>query len=148
MPEIRGCNIPEDLYYWPEKHVWARPNEDGTVTIGVTDIAQNLAHNILSALPKAEGRPAKRGRSLGTVESSKWVGPVTSPVNGSVLETNPLMSSDPGVINRDPYGEGWFVRIEVSDWESDAAEMVTGPEGVAAYEAFLAAEDISCSEAA
>lgn len=148
MPDIRGCNIPDDLYYWPEKHVWARPNEDGSVTVGVTDVAQNLAHTVLTALPKGEGRPAKKGRSLGTVESSKWVGPVTCPIDGAVLEANPLMSTDPSVINRDPYGDGWFVRIQPDDWETDAAELVTGADGVAAYEAFLVAEDIACGEAA
>ncbi len=148
MPEIRGCDIPDDLYYWPEKHVWVRPNDDGTITVGVTDVAQNLAHNIISAMPKAAGRPTKRGRSLGTIESSKWVGPVTSPVDGEVVEANPLMSSDPGVINRDPYGEGWFVRVQPADWAAGAAEMVTGTEGVAEYEAFLTAEDISCGDAA
>jgi glycine cleavage system H protein len=148
VPEIRGCNIPDDLYYWPEKHVWVRPNDDGTITVGVTDVAQSLAHNIISAMPKAAGRPTKRGRSLGTIESSKWVGPVTSPVDGEVVEANPLMSSDPGVINRDPYGEGWFVRVQPGDWAAGAAEMVTGAEGVAEYEAFLTAEDISCGEPA
>ncbi len=148
MPEIRGCNIPHDVYYWPEKHVWCRPEADGTVTVGVTDVAQNLAHKIISAMPKGEGRPAKRGRSLGTVESSKWVGPVTCPVDGRVVEANPLMTSDPGVINRDPYGKGWFVRIEPDDWAAAAGELVTGDEGVAAYEAFLASEGIECGEAA
>jgi glycine cleavage system H protein len=148
VPEIRGCDIPDDLYYWPEKHVWARPNDDGTVTVGVTYVAQSLAHNVISAMPRGEGRPAKRGRSLGTVESSKWVGPVTSPMDGRVVEANPLMSSDPGVINRDPYGEGWFVRIEPEDWAAASADMVTGEAGVAAYEAFLEAEDITCGEAA
>jgi len=148
VPEIRGCDIPDDLYYWPEKHVWARPNDDGTITVGVTYVAQSLAQNVISAMPKGEGRPAKRGRSLGTVESSKWVGPVTSPMDGRVVEANPLMSSDPGVINRDPYGEGWFVRIEPEDWAAASADMVTGESGVAAYEAFLEAEDIACGEAA
>ena len=148
MPEVRGCNIPDDLYYWPEKHVWARPNDDGTITVGVTDVAQNLAHNIISAMPKAAGRPAKRGRSLGTVESSKWVGPVTAPFDGQIVETNPLMASDPGVINRDPYGDGWFSRIQPEDWAAASGEMVTGETGVSEYEAFLAAEDISCGDAA
>jgi len=148
VPEIRGCDIPDDLYYWPEKHVWARPNGDGTVTVGMTDVAQNLAHNIISAMPKGEGRPAKRGRSLGTVESSKWVGPVTSPFDGLIVEANPLMSSDPGVINRDPYGAGWYVRVEPEDWVAASAEMVTGEPGVAAYEEFLAAEGIECGAAA
>ncbi len=148
MPEVRECDIPSDLYYWPEKHIWARPEDDGTIVVGVTDVAQHLAQNIISAMPKAAGRPAKRGRSLGTIESSKWVGPVTSPVNGEVIEANPLLASDPGVINRDPYGEGWFARIRVEDWAAESTELVTGGEGIAAYEAFLDAEGIDCSEAA
>ena len=145
MPEVRGCNIPGDVYYWPEKHIWARLDDDGGVTVGVTDVAQSLAQAIISAIPKKAGRPAKRGRSLGTIESGKWVGPVTCPISGEVLETNPLLDSDPGVINRDPYGEGWFVRIRPADWDADVAELVTGDEGIAAYEAFLEAEGIDCA---
>jgi glycine cleavage system H protein len=143
MPEVRGCNIPDHVYYWPEKHVWAM-HGDGVVTVGITDVAQNLAKNILSALPKEAGRPAKKGKSLGTVESSKWVGPVTSPVDGEVVEANPLMASDPGILNRDPYGEGWFVRIRPEDWSRDSADLLTGEAGVSAYEAFLEQQGIIC----
>jgi len=144
MSEVRGCNIPEDLYYWPEKHVWATLQEDGNVLVGVTDIAQSLAHAIISALPKKVGRPAKKGRSLGTIESGKWVGPVTSPLTGEVMETNPLLGTNPGIINTDPYGEGWYMKVKPVDWAADSADLVTGAEGVAAYEVFLEAEGISC----
>lgn len=147
MPDIRGCDLPEDLFYWPEKHIWARPEDDGSVTIGVTDVAQNLAQNVINAHPKAAGRPAKKGRSLGTVESSKWVGPVTSPLDGEVVASNPLMATDPGVINRDPYGDGWFVRVQPADWAADSGELVTGAAGIAAYEAYLEAEGIECGSA-
>jgi len=123
--------------------VWASLT-DGIVTVGITDIAQNLAHNVLSALPKEVGRPAKKGKSLGTVESSKWVGPVTSPLDGQVVASNPLLTSDPGILNRDPYGEGWFVRIQPDDWSRDSADLVTGEAGVAAYQALLEAEGITC----
>lgn len=146
MSEVKGCNIPEDLYYWPEKHIWASPEDDGSVRVGVTDVAQFLAKKIISALPKGAGRPTKKGRSLGTIESGKWVGPVTSPLTGEIIETNPAMATDPGIVNRDPYGEGWFVRIQPSDWDGESADLATGPEGVAAYEAFLEAEGISCLE--
>ena len=146
MSEVKGCNIPEDLYYWPEKHIWASPEDDGSVRVGVTDVAQFLAKKIISALPKGAGRPTKKGRSLGTIESGKWVGPVTSPLTGEIIETNPAMATDPGIVNRDPYGEGWFVRIQPSDWDGESADLATGPEGVAAYEAFLEAEEISCLE--
>jgi len=143
MSDVRGCNIPQQLHYWPEKHVWAAPT-DGLVTVGITDVAQNLAKNIISAQPKGAGRPARKGKSLGTVESSKWVGPVTSPLDGEVVEANPLLATDAGVLNRDPYGEGWFVKIRADDWSRDAADLVTGEAGVAAYLAFLEGEGISC----
>jgi glycine cleavage system H protein len=144
MSEVRGCNLPDDLYYWPEKHVWVAPQDDGSVIVGVTDVAQNLAHAIISALPKKVGRAAKKARSLGTIESGKWVGPVTAPVTGEILETNPLLTTNPGIINTDPYGEGWYMKIMPSDWETDVQDLVTGAEGIAAYQAFLEAEGIEC----
>ncbi|HSL25968.1 MAG TPA: glycine cleavage system protein H [Acidimicrobiia bacterium] len=143
MPDVRGCQIPDHLHYWPEKHVWATFAE-GMATVGITDVAQHLAKTIISALPKEAGRPARKGKSLGTVESGKWVGPVTSPIDGEVVEANRLLATDPGILNRDPYGEGWFVRIRPDDWPRDAGEMVTGDAGVAAYRAFLEEEGISC----
>lgn len=146
MAEVNGCNIPEDRYYWPEKHVWASPEDGGVVTVGVTDVAQFLAKKIISALPKPAGRPAKKGRSLGTIESGKWVGPVTSPITGEIMETNPVFASDPSIINNDPYGEGWYVKIQSADWDGESADLVTGADGVAAYQAFLDSEGISCLE--
>lgn len=146
MSEVNGCKIPEDLYYWPEKHVWAMPGEGGLVTVGVTDVAQFLAKTIISALPKSAGRPAKKGRSLGTIESGKWVGPVTSPISGEIAETNPIFTSQPSIINSDPYGEGWYAKIQADDWDGESADLVTGSEGVAAYQTFLDAEGISCLE--
>lgn len=145
MPEIRGCNIPDDRYYWPEKHVWAMPADGGLVVVGVTDVAQSLAKTIISALPKPAGRPAKKGRSLGTIESGKWVGPVTSPITGEIAENNPALAANPSIINSDPYGEGWYLKIKAADWEGESADLVTGEEGVAAYQAFLEAEGISCT---
>ncbi len=144
MSEVNGCNIPEDLYYWPEKHIWVSPAGDGTVRVGVTDVAQSLAKTIISALPKAAGKPTRKGRSLGTIESGKWVGPVTSPVSGEIVEVNPALASDPSIVNRDPYGTGWFSRIDPEDWEGESADLVTGAAGVEAYRAFLDAEGIRC----
>ena len=144
MSEIRGCNIPDDLWYWPEKHTWCQMGDDGVVIVGVTDVAQNLAGVVISALPKAQGKSVNRGRSLGTMESGKWVGPVTAPISGTVVAVNPLLTSDPGVINREPYGEGWYVKMDPSDWDGEVGELVTGEAGVAAYNAFLEAEGISC----
>ncbi len=145
MAEINNCHIPEDLYYWPEKHVWARPEEDGTVTIGITDVAQHLAKGIINVTPKKVGRKLKRGRSAGTLESGKWVGPVTTPVTGEIVAVNETLKANPGLINEDPYGAGWFARIKPADWETESKDLVTGAEGVEAYRRFLESEGISCA---
>jgi glycine cleavage system H protein len=144
VADINNCNVPEDLYYLVERHVWARP-EDGQVTVGLTDVAQNLAKNVLSVTVKAVGKQVKQGRSLATVESSKWVGPVPCPVGGEVVAVNDAVVSRPTLLNEDPYGEGWIVKIAPTDWEGESTELVTGADGVEAYRAFLDAEGISCT---
>ena len=143
MTTVRGCNIPDDLHYLVEKHVWAR-REDDLVTVGLTDVAQNLAKSILSVSLKKPGKKVVKGKSVATVESSKWVGPVPSPVTGEVVEVNEAVASTPGTINTDPYGAGWIARLRADDWDADAGDLVTGADGVAAYERFLDAEGIVC----
>ncbi len=143
MTEVRGCNIPEELYYLVKEHVWARIDGD-VVTIGMTDVAQNLAKTIIAVTPKAVGKRVGKGKSVATVESGKWVGPVPSPVNGEMLEVNQALVANPSTINADPYGEGWVARLRADDWGTDSADLVTGSEGVEAYRAFLEAEGISC----
>jgi glycine cleavage system H protein len=142
---VSNCDLPEDLYYLVEKHVWAR-YEDGVVTVGLTDVAQNMAKGIISVSPKAAGKRVAKGRSVATVESSKWVGPVPCPVNGEIVEVNQEAVSNPSVVNREPYGAGWIARIRADDWEAESADLKTGADGVAAYAAFLEAEGISCAE--
>ncbi|MCJ7437892.1 MAG: glycine cleavage system protein GcvH [Acidimicrobiia bacterium] len=145
MTTVRGCNIPDDLHYLVEKHVWARRDDD-LVTVGLTDVAQNLAKAILSVSLKKPGKKVVKGKSVATVESSKWVGPVPSPVTGEVVEVNEAVASTPGTINTDPYGEGWIARLRPDDWEADAGDLVTGSAGVEAYERFLDAEGIVCED--
>lgn len=144
MAQVRGCNLPEDRYYWVEKHAWARLDADGTVTVGITDVAQHMARGIINATPKEVGRSVKQGKSAGTLESGKWVGPVTSPVTGEIVEVNEAVKARPALINEDPYGEGWFVKVKPEDWAGESAVLVSGKEGVAAYQKFLEEQGISC----
>lgn len=143
MASVNECNLPDDLFYLVEKHVWARL-EDGVVVVGLTDVAQNLAKSIISATLKKPGRKLAKGKSLGTVESGKWVGPVPAPVAGEIAAVNEALASDPGLLNRDPYGEGWVARMIADDWETDSADLVTGQAGLDAYKAFMDQEGISC----
>jgi glycine cleavage system H protein len=145
MTAVLGCDIPEDLYYLVEKHVWARREAD-LVVVGLTDVAQNMAKSIISVTTKRVGRTLAKGKSVGTVESSKWVGPVPAPVGGEIVAVNEALAADPGLLNRDPYGGGWIAKLRPDDWEGESQDLVTGPEGVAGYQAFLEREGISCEE--
>jgi glycine cleavage system H protein len=81
---------------------------------------------------------------VATVESGKWVGPVPTPIAGEIAEINQAVVANPGLINSDPYGEGWVARIAAADWDTDSTTLATGAEGVAAYETFLDSQGISC----
>jgi glycine cleavage system H protein len=145
VPDVRNCNLPDDVYYLVERHVWARQVLE-VIEIGLTDVAQNLAKGIISVTPKKVGRKLRAQQSVATVESGKWVGPVPCPVAGVLVEINTELVAQPGLINTDPYGAGWVARIEPDDWETESANLVTGAEAMAAYAAFLEKEGISCEE--
>jgi glycine cleavage system H protein len=146
MATVNGCNLPEDLYYLVDGHVWCRPDGDLAV-VGITDVAQHLARTIIAVTPKRVGRVVDKGQSLATVESGKWVGPVPSPVSGEIVEINEAVVRDPATINRDCYEAGWIAKVRAQGWATEAAELATGSEGVEAYGRFLDAEGISCSDA-
>ena len=143
MTLVNNCNIPEDLFYVIDKHVWARV-DGGLVTVGMTDVAQNLAKSIIAVTPKRPGKTVARGRSIATVESAKWVGPVPAPVPGEIAEVNSALESSPGLINSDPYGAGWVARLRPADWAAEVGDLASSPQGVEAYRRFLDAEGIAC----
>ncbi len=143
MAIVNKCNLPEDVYYVVGKHVWAR-REGELVTVGMTDVAQNMAKTIIAVTPKAVGKSVQKGRNIATVESGKWVGPVSAPVSGEIVAVNEALAVSPGLVNSDPYGAGWVARLRPSEWEGDVVDLVTGPEGVEAYRQFLDGEGISC----
>ncbi len=148
MSNVRGCNLPDDLYYLVEKHVWAKPMDGGVVRVGITAVAGKLSGGKLAALTvkaKNIGQEVKQAKSIATVESSKFVGPVPAPISGVVLRANEKLSDDPNLAVSDPYGEGWVAEMQATDWDGEKGALVTGAEGVAAYQAKLEAENISCS---
>ena len=115
MATVKGCNIPEDLYYNVENNVWARREADGTVTIGMTAYAAAIAGQIVSCTPKKVGRSIELNKSAVTVESGKWVGPVKSPVAGEVVAVNETVVATPATVNTDPYGGGWMLEVKPGD---------------------------------
>jgi len=145
MAEINGCNIPEELYYLAgDKLVWARFEADGTVTAGVPDPGQAIAGKVLAVTAKKLGRTIERGKSMGTLESGKWVGPIPAPVSGEIIAINEAVTANPTLVNNDPYGEGWIVRLQPSDLEGEKADLVTGQAAVEAFQQLMTERGISC----
>ncbi|WP_053959135.1 glycine cleavage system protein GcvH [Sulfobacillus thermosulfidooxidans] len=145
MAEVQGCNIPEDRYYWIEKHVWAKPEGD-VVLVGLTDVAQSLAGKIIVVNLKSAGKTLARGKSGGTLESGKWVGSIPTPVAGEVIEVNGAVKANPGLVNEDPYGEGWLLKVKPTNWDEDAKALATGETGVASYREKLEQDGIHCQK--
>ena len=105
--------FPADLRYTRE-HEWAR-EEDGRVIVGITDHAQDqLGDVVFVSLPEV-GAEVSAGQPLGEVESTKSVSDIYSPVSGTVVEKNPEVEATPELINEDPYGRGWLVRINARE---------------------------------
>jgi glycine cleavage system H protein len=148
MATIRGCNLPEDLYYLLEKHVWAKPIEGGLIRVGMTSVAGKLAGGKLAAVTvkaKNIGQEVKQGKSVATVESSKFVGPVPAPATGVLVRANDKLAANPNLAIADPYGEGWIAEIKPSAWDVEKASLITGTSGVAAYQAKLEADGVACN---
>ena len=145
MAEINGCNIPEDLYYLAgDKLVWARFEADGTVTAGVPDPGQAIAGKVVAVTAKKLGRTIERGKSMGTLESGKWVGPIPAPVSGEIIAINEAVTANPTLVNTDPYGEGWIIKLQPSDLEGEKADLVTGQAAVEAFQQLMTERGISC----
>jgi glycine cleavage system H protein len=104
--------IPEDLRYSKE-HEWLRL-EDGTATIGITHHAQEEMGDLVFVELPAAGDSVATGKVLGTVESVKAVSELFSPVDGEVVAVNVALVDRPELVNQDPYGEGWLLRVRVA----------------------------------
>lgn len=107
-------NAPVDLKYTKE-HEWVRDNGDGTVTVGITDHAQDaLGDLVFVELPEV-GHRVESAETCAVVESVKAASDIYSPVDGEVTEVNDVLGDAPETINADPYGDGWIFRLQVSD---------------------------------
>ncbi len=121
--------LPGELKYTKE-HEWLRQEEDGSVTIGITDHAQGALGDLVYVELPEVGQDVESGGEMAVVESVKAASDVYAPISGSVLAVNEVLSDDPEKINADPYGDGWIVRVQPSDDESDTMDPN-------AYQAFL-----------
>ena len=134
MAEINNCLLPDDLQYHVEFNVWLRDNGDGTFDMGMTDIAQTMAGSVIHCRTKSAGKNVKKGKSVATVESGKWVGPVKTPLTAEIMACNEKVESDATILNKSPYKDaslyGLLFRIVASDSTFSLQAMISAVKGV------------------
>jgi glycine cleavage system H protein len=140
MPEVRGCNLPDDLLYDVANHVWFKEVGDGNVRIGMTAVAAAMAGQLVAVTPKKAGRKVREGKSCATIESGKWVGPAKSAAAGEVVEINDAVVATPSIANDDPYDAGWLVVLKPDDWDSVKGALTPGGDVAGPYEAKMESE--------
>jgi len=105
--------IPADLKY-TEDHEWVKVDGD-TVVVGITNFAQGELGDVVFVEIETEGEELDKGETFGTVEAVKTVSDLFMPVGGEVSEVNEELADEPELVNKDPYGKGWMVKIKVAD---------------------------------
>jgi glycine cleavage system H protein len=105
---------PTNLKFLPS-HEWARVEADGTVTVGISDHAQDALGDLVFVELPDVGRRLSKGAAAAVVESVKAASDVYSPVSGEVIGSNGTLSGAPELVNQDPYGQGWLFKVKLSD---------------------------------
>ena len=123
-------NFPENLKYTKD-HEWILVAGDSG-TIGITDYAQGELGDVVFVELPAVGKSVKQGESFGTIEAVKAVSDLYAPVSGSVTEVNSDLAKTPELVNKDPYGKGWMVKVKLAN-PSEAAALLAAP----AYKALI-----------
>lgn len=131
MAEGGGYQLPDELHYDRQHHLWVRP-EGKLWRVGLDAIGQAAAGEVKHVQLKPPGSTVLRGKLLGSMEAGKFVGALRSPAGGTVVQVNPRVLEQPGLVNTDPYGEGWLSVLDPTD-PQDLEALVHGPEAVAAF---------------
>jgi glycine cleavage system H protein len=121
-------NFPKNLKYTND-HEWIRVDENqaGEAYVGITDYAQSELGEIVFVDVSSEGETIEKGEVFGSIEAVKTVSDLLMPVSGEVLEVNPDLEDTPELVNSDPYGKGWIIKIQISD-DSQLDELMSEDE--------------------
>lgn len=121
---------------YTEEHEWLRTEDDGLVTVGITDFAQGHLGDLVYIQLPAVGKSMTKGEEAAVIESVKTAGEILMPINGAVTEINTVLNDEPGKVNEDPMGDGWFFKIKV-----DQPDALNDFMDEAAYAAYIAKLD-------
>ncbi len=124
--ERQQYHFPSELYYESRAYLWVRI-EGKTATIGLTELALETFGDIVYISTIKAGKSIERGQAIGSVEAAKMVDDLVAPISGEIIAFNEEAQRNPGLVNADPYGEGWLVKAKLTAWERDEASLMHGP---------------------
>lgn len=146
--DCNGCEFRPELYYDDQYQIWVRREEDGTLTVGMTDLSQTIAGKILHVRVRKPGTLRPAGKPVATIESGKWAGPVPNVFDCEIVEANRHVLEDPNLLNIEPY-EAWIARVKpAQSLEAALSVLVTGDAAEAGYCERARKEDIHCERGA
>lgn len=124
MVKLEGQDFPDDLYFHKD-HMWVKVEGD-KARVGYNAWAAEAAGKLVSIKTRPAGKEVKAGKTLGSVESGKWVGSLKMPITAKVVEINPSLGDNPSIINDAPYGDGWVALVEPSNLDAELGELMKG----------------------
>ena len=120
--EVQGFSVPDDLLYTKE-HEWAK-QEARVVRVGITDYAAKTLNDVVYVTAPKVGEKVTQFKVMGTVESIKAVSELYSPLSGAVVKVNSRLDMSPELVNKSPYGEGWLIEVEASDFQGERRKLM------------------------
>ena len=125
MITVKNYQLDPELYYDPQHHLWIKV-EGNRARIGIDPLEQETKGAFVVVQFESEGKVLARGESFGSLEAEKHVGTLVMPVSGSITTINPAVVENPRLANTDPYGNGWFIEVELTDFDKEKQHLITG----------------------
>jgi glycine cleavage system H protein len=132
IAEVAGFGVALDRAYDPAGHFWVSQTGPDSARIGMDALGVETSGTLAQLAFLPTGEHLKRGEAFGSLEAAKFVGPLTSPLSGTVTAANDAVVADPSIVERDPYGEGWLVELTLPD-PGELGELISGADAVTAW---------------
>ncbi len=131
--QIQGYQLALDRLYEPGTHRWVLPASIGAARIGMDPLGAETSGTLAQLSFAPVGTEVAAGRPFGQLEAAKFVGPLVSPVSGTLLAINEAAAADPGLVERDPFGDGWLAEVALSDATRELPRLLGDPEEITAW---------------
>ena len=129
ITEVAGFGVALDRAYDPSGHFWVSMVSADRARIGMDALGVETSGTLAQLAFLPVGEHCKRGEAFGSLEAAKFVGPLTSPLSGTVSATNDAVVADPALVERDPYGSGWLIELDLAD-PGELTDLVAGSQEI------------------